>query len=94
MKYQNLLKNGKIQCAICPRNCVLSEGQEGFCHVRKNVNGNLILTTYGYNTGLAIDPIEKKPLYQFYPSELLAAVWAVSFAKTGTPQKAERTVQN
>lgn len=68
MKYQNLLKNGKIQCTICPRNCALSEGQEGFCHVRKNVNGNIILTTYGYNTGLAIDPIEKKPLYQFYPT--------------------------
>ena len=45
MKYQNLLKNGKIQCTICPRNCALSEGQEGFCHVRKNVNGNIILTT-------------------------------------------------
>lgn len=68
MKYQNMLKNGKIQCEICPRNCKLSEGQEGFCHVRKNINGEINLTTYGYNTGLAIDPIEKKPLYQFYPT--------------------------
>lgn len=68
MKYQNMLKNGKIQCTICPRNCILSEGQEGFCHVRKRVNNEIILTTYGYNTGLAIDPIEKKPLYQFYPT--------------------------
>lgn len=63
-----MLKNGKIQCTICPRNCKLSEGQEGFCHVRKNINNEIILTTYGYNTGLAIDPIEKKPLYQFYPT--------------------------
>ena len=68
MKYQNILQNGKIQCTICPRNCILSEGQEGFCHVRKNINQNIQLTTYGYNTGLAIDPIEKKPLYQFYPT--------------------------
>ena len=67
MKYQNMLTNGKTQCSICPRNCTLSEGQEGFCHVRKNVNGNIILDTYGFNTGLAIDPIEKKPLYHFYP---------------------------
>lgn len=67
MKYQNILKNGKVQCAICPRNCVLADNQEGFCHVRKNINGEIVLTTYGYNTGLAIDPIEKKPLYQFYP---------------------------
>lgn len=68
MKYQNILQNGKVQCTICPRNCILSEGQEGFCHVRKNINNEINLTTYGYNTGLAIDPIEKKPLYQFYPT--------------------------
>lgn len=68
MKYQNILKNCKVQCLICPRNCILSEGQRGFCHVRKNVNNEIILDTYGYNTGLAIDPIEKKPLYQFYPT--------------------------
>ena len=67
MKYQISLQNEKIQCKICPRNCALSEGQEGFCHVRKNINGEIKLLTYGYNTGLAIDPIEKKPLYQFYP---------------------------
>lgn len=67
MKYQNILKNDKVQCTICPRNCILSNGQEGFCHVRKNIYGEIILDTYGYNTGLAIDPIEKKPLYHFYP---------------------------
>ena len=68
MKYQNILPNGKVQCTICPRNCRLLEGQEGFCHVRKNVNQNIELVSYGYNTGLAIDPIEKKPLYHFYPT--------------------------
>ena len=68
MKYQNILTNGKVQCTICPRNCILGKEQRGFCHVRKNINGEIILDTYGYNTGLAIDPIEKKPLYQFYPT--------------------------
>ncbi|MDD3594693.1 MAG: AmmeMemoRadiSam system radical SAM enzyme [Candidatus Gastranaerophilales bacterium] len=67
MKYQNTLKDNKVKCTICPRECNLKEGQEGFCHVRKNIGGNIVLTTYGYNTGLAIDPIEKKPLYHFYP---------------------------
>ena len=67
MNYQTILKDEKIRCTICPRKCVLSDGQEGFCRVRKNVNGEITLTTYGYNTGLAIDPVEKKPLYQFYP---------------------------
>lgn len=67
MKYQKILNDNKVQCTICPRNCILKEGQKGFCHVRKNENCEITLTTYGYNTGLAIDPIEKKPLYQFYP---------------------------
>lgn len=66
MKYQNTLDN-KIQCTICPRNCKLTEGQSGFCQIRKNENGIVVLTSYGYNTGLAVDPIEKKPLYHFYP---------------------------
>lgn len=68
MKYQTILQNNKVQCNICPRNCILNEGAVGFCQVRKNSGGNIILDTYGYNTGLAIDPIEKKPLYQFYPT--------------------------
>lgn len=67
MKYQNTLKDNKVQCTICPRNCKLNEGQAGFCQIRKNINSQIVLTSYGYNTGLAIDPIEKKPLYHFYP---------------------------
>ena len=67
MKYQEVL-NDKVKCKICPRECVLAENQRGFCYVRKNSGGNIELETYGYNTGLAIDPVEKKPLYHFYPS--------------------------
>ena len=67
MKYQNIAKN-KIQCEICPRKCKLAKNQSGFCYVRKNNGEEIILETYGYNTGLAIDPVEKKPLYHFYPS--------------------------
>lgn len=68
MKYQNILNNNKIKCTVCPRECNLSEGQRGFCHIRQNINGNITLTSFGYTTGLSIDPIEKKPLYHFYPS--------------------------
>jgi len=68
MKYQNILKDNKLQCTICPRNCKLSEGQHGFCQIRKNIGDNVELISYGYNTGLSVDPIEKKPLYHFYPS--------------------------
>jgi len=67
MKYQNTLSDNKVQCTICPRNCKIQEGQAGFCQIRKNINGEITLTSYGFNTGLAVDPIEKKPLYHFYP---------------------------
>lgn len=67
MAYQNTLNNNKIQCLICPRNCKLSEKQHGFCGIRQNIEGQITLTSYGYTTGLAIDPIEKKPLYHFLP---------------------------
>ena len=67
MKYQNILNNNKVQCTICPRECILAPNQHGFCYVRSNLNGQIHLETYGYNTGLAIDPVEKKPLYHFYP---------------------------
>ena len=67
MKYQKIVNN-KVQCQLCPRECLLANGQSGFCYVRKNVKNNLLLETYGFNTGIAIDPVEKKPLYHFYPS--------------------------
>ena len=68
MKYQKILPNNKIECTICPRRCKLSENQRGFCFVRRNDGKNIILDTYNLNTGLAIDPVEKKPLYHFYPN--------------------------
>lgn len=56
-----------IKCSLCPRHCVIAEGQRGLCFGRKNINGNLVLTTYGKTSGLAIDPVEKKPLNHFLP---------------------------
>ncbi len=59
----------KIKCNLCPRNCIIGDGQRGFCFVRKNVNQKMILTAYGRSSGFCIDPIEKKPLNHFYPGE-------------------------
>lgn len=65
---QDIELNEKTQCNICPRNCKLSNNQLGFCKVRKCQDGKIISTVYGYTAGAAIDPIEKKPLYHFYPA--------------------------
>lgn len=58
---------GRIHCDLCPRACILRPGDRGFCFVRENVDGEMILSTYGRSTGFCIDPIEKKPLNHFYP---------------------------
>ena len=59
--------DGRLVCDLCPRECHLKEGDRGFCFVRQNVGGEMLLTTYGRSTGFCIDPIEKKPLNHFLP---------------------------
>jgi len=61
------LMDGRAQCDICPRECKLADGQRGFCFVRANQGGEIVLTTYGRSSGFCIDPIEKKPLAHFLP---------------------------
>jgi pyruvate formate lyase activating enzyme len=56
----------QVQCFLCPRECIMRDGQRGFCFIRQNIKGEL-RTSYGIVSALAIDPIEKKPLYHFYP---------------------------
>lgn len=57
----------RIVCDLCPRACSLRPGDRGFCFVRENVDGKMVLNTYGQSTGFCVDPIEKKPLNHFYP---------------------------
>ena len=66
-RWWHALEGGRIQCDLCPRDCRLHEGQRGACFVRKMQGGEMVLTTYGRSSGFCVDPIEKKPLNQFYP---------------------------
>ncbi len=66
-RWWNPLENNAVQCVLCPRNCIIPDGKNGFCFVRANHDGKLVLTTYGRSSGFCIDPVEKKPLYHFYP---------------------------
>ncbi|MEW6685780.1 MAG: AmmeMemoRadiSam system radical SAM enzyme [Candidatus Edwardsbacteria bacterium] len=66
-------ENNKVRCLLCPHYCLISEGKTGICRGRKNLEGRLFAINYGQCTSLAIDPIEKKPLYHFHPgSEILS----------------------
>ena len=60
-------ETGRIACDLCPRECKLHPGDRGFCFVRENREGEMVLSTYGRSTGFCIDPIEKKPLNHFHP---------------------------
>lgn len=57
----------KVQCGLCNRHCIISPGITGFCRVRKNVNGRLYSLVYNKTLTLTVDPIEKKPIYNFMP---------------------------
>jgi pyruvate formate lyase activating enzyme len=66
-RYWHKLDDGRIQCDLCPRDCKLREGQRGACFVRACIGDEMVLTTYGRSSGFCVDPIEKKPLFHFYP---------------------------
>ena len=66
-RWYHLLDDGRMQCDLCPRDCRLHEGQRGACFVRQRVGDAMVLTTYGRSSGFCIDPIEKKPLFHFFP---------------------------
>lgn len=96
--YGEKLEGGNVICHLCPAECKLTEGKVGICGCRLNRNRELVLDNYGELVTLAVDPIEKKPLYHFYPATdilstgpngcNLACVhcqnWAISQKKTPT----------
>ena len=67
----------KIECTLCPRNCKLKDGQNGFCFVRQNISG--VLQSLAYSSPIAVhtDPIEKKPLYHFLPGSEIFSLGTV-----------------
>lgn len=65
---------GWVRCTLCPRDCVILPGNLGFCGVRLNKEGKLYLTVYGHPESVAVDPIEKKPLYHFYPGSMCLSI--------------------
>ena len=56
-----------VECLLCPHHCRIANGKTGVCRSRRNHDGVLVSEVYGKPCSLAIDPIEKKPLYHFHP---------------------------
>ena len=66
-RYYMKLPGKKVQCILCPRECIVDPGERGYCEVRENQDGTYISLVYGRIAAHHNDPIEKKPFYHFLP---------------------------
>jgi len=66
-RYQEKLPNKVVHCHVCPHNCQIPEGKLGSCKTRFNHQGKLYSLAYGNPCSVSVDPIEKKPLFHFFP---------------------------
>ena len=66
-RYYQRLDDGAVECLLCPNHCHIAHGKTGRCRSRRNHDGMLVSEVYAKPCSLAIDPIEKKPLYHFPP---------------------------
>ena len=69
--------DGKVQCFLCSHRCKIVPGKRGICAVRENRDGTLYSLVYGKIIAKHIDPIEKKPLFNFYPGSKSYSIAAV-----------------
>ncbi len=74
-------EDDKIRCELCPHRCLIKENNTGICRVRRHLHGELFALNYGACASVALDPIEKKPLYHFYPGwDILSlGTWGCNF---------------
>ncbi len=91
-------RGGAVTCLLCPAACLLPIGKAGICRSRSNQAGALVTDNYGESVTLAIDPIEKKPLYHYHPGSSILSTgpnccnlgclhcqnWGISQRKTET----------
>ncbi len=98
------LSGSRVRCHICQWRCLIGPGKLGVCRMRQNQDGILFTLNYGLTSSLAVDPIEKKPLYHFFPGSQVFSLgtwgcnfhckhcqnWQIAF---GTPEAAERLSQ-
>jgi pyruvate formate lyase activating enzyme len=77
MLYKSL-KGGDVQCRLCNHYCIIKDGHRGLCNVRENKGGRLYTLVFDKVVACHVDPIEKKPLFHFYPG-----TYAYSFGTVG-----------
>lgn len=66
-----------VRCLLCPRKCFIPQSKYGFCRVRVNKENKLYTEIYGEVSSFWKDPIEKKPLYHFYPGSIAFSIGTI-----------------
>jgi len=71
----------RVQCHVCQWRCILNPGKTGVCRMRQNIEGILHVLNYAEVSSVAVDPIEKKPLFHFFPSSSVFSIggWGCNF---------------
>ncbi len=69
--FYNKISNNTVECVLCPHKCKIQNRKSGICGARKNLDGILYTLNYSVVEGLSLDPIEKKPLYHYYPGKVI-----------------------
>jgi len=65
---------GRVRCELCPHRCGIAVNAAGLCGVRENRGGMMVAAGYGQVSSVALDPIEKKPLYLFHPGKRVLSI--------------------
>ncbi len=73
-RYYKKIENNAVKCHLCSHRCVINETKRGICGVRENRKGILYTLVYGKVISESVDPIEKKPLFHFYPGSTAYSV--------------------
>ena len=103
MYYETRPKD-RVKCLLCPWECLLSPGKVGICRVRENRGGKLFTRNFARVAAQGLDPIEKKPLYHFYPGSTIFSLgtfgcnfacqfcqnWSIAQAEPATGQLSPR----
>lgn len=76
-RYYKKYDENSIQCLLCPNICILKNNEIGSCKTRQNLNGKPYSLFYNTVSSIAVDPIEKKPLYHFYPGSKILSLGTV-----------------
>ncbi|OYD15912.1 radical SAM protein, partial [candidate division WOR-3 bacterium JGI_Cruoil_03_44_89] len=73
-EYYEKLGDKRVRCTLCPLLCIILPGRLGQCRARKNIDGKLYAINFGETTSIAMDTIEKKPLYHYHPGKLILSI--------------------